>query len=94
MGFRAWGLGFGVQGLRFGPWGFGFGVRGLGFGWSCGSTCWRLDLGCLRSRFKGFRFRVLGLGILEYSENLKLSPLGPALQEGHFIPGVVLYVKV
>ena len=27
LGFRAWGLGFGVEGLGFRVWGLGFGVR-------------------------------------------------------------------
>ena len=31
MGFRVWGLGFGVWGLEYRVWGLGFGVSGLGF---------------------------------------------------------------
>ena len=31
MGFRVWGVGFGVQGLGFGVWGSGSGFQGLGF---------------------------------------------------------------
>ena len=32
LGFRVWGLGFGVRGLGFWVWGLGFGVSGLEFG--------------------------------------------------------------
>ena len=58
MGFRAWGLGFGVRGLGFEVWvwGSGFEVRGLG-----------LSLGFVdsfsRCRILGFGLRVLGCGV-------------------------------
>ena len=58
MGFRAWGLGFGIRGLGFEVWvwGSGFEVRGLG-----------LSLGFVdsfsRCRILGFGLRVLGCGV-------------------------------
>ena len=53
IGFRVWGLGFGV--LDFGFW-----VRGLGF------EVWGLGFGVKSSGFiiKGFELRVYGLGLI------------------------------
>ena len=50
MGFRIWGLGFGIKGLGFRIWGLGLGIKGLGFRiWGLGFAVeWRISGSILR----------------------------------------------
>ena len=84
MGFRVWGLGFGVLGfgfrvsvVEFGIWGLGaafldlgLGVWGLGFGvWGLGFGAW--GLGCTPRRIRIGAFALLLVVVLHLLEPIQ-----------------------
>jgi len=88
LGFRVWGLGFGVQGSGFRVWGSGFGVQGLGF------RVWGSGFGVqgLGFRVWGSRFGVQGLAFMVWRSVVWIMNLnGAGLAGGDSGNHVVYY---